>query len=56
MLGSVQDAEDLLPDTLLPAWRGLEHFDGRSSLWVWLYRIATNRCRNALRDSAESHR
>jgi RNA polymerase sigma-70 factor (TIGR02960 family) len=50
ILGSVQDAEDLLQETLLAAWRGLELFDGRYSLRAWLYRIATNRCLNALRD------
>jgi RNA polymerase sigma-70 factor (TIGR02960 family) len=50
ILGSVQDAEDLLQETLLAAWRALERFDGRSSLRTWLYRIATNRCLNALRD------
>jgi RNA polymerase sigma-70 factor (TIGR02960 family) len=51
ILGSVQDAEDLLQETLLAAWRGLEGFEGRASLRAWLYRIATNRCLNALRDS-----
>jgi RNA polymerase sigma factor (sigma-70 family) len=51
ILGSVQDAEDLLQETLLAAWRGLERFEGRSSPRAWLYRIATNRCLNALRDS-----
>jgi RNA polymerase sigma-70 factor (ECF subfamily) len=51
ILGSVQDAEDLLQETLLAAWRGLEGFQERSSLRAWLYRIATNRCLNALRDS-----
>jgi RNA polymerase sigma-70 factor (ECF subfamily) len=50
ILGSVQDAEDLLQETLLAAWRGLEHFEGRASLRAWLYRIATNRCLNMLRD------
>jgi RNA polymerase sigma-70 factor (ECF subfamily) len=51
ILGSVQDAEDLLQETLLAAWRGLERFQGRASLRAWLYRIATNRCLNALRVS-----
>jgi RNA polymerase sigma-70 factor (TIGR02960 family) len=50
ILGSVQDAEDLLQETLLAAWRGLEGFQERASLRAWLYRIATNRCLNALRD------
>jgi RNA polymerase sigma-70 factor (TIGR02960 family) len=49
ILGSVQDAEDLVQETLLAAWRGLETFEGRASVRSWLYRIATNRCLNALR-------
>jgi RNA polymerase sigma-70 factor (TIGR02960 family) len=52
IVGSVQDAEDLVQETLLAAWRGLAQFDGRASLRAWLYRIATNRCLNALRDGA----
>jgi RNA polymerase sigma-70 factor (ECF subfamily) len=51
ILGSVQDAEDLVQETLLAAWRGLDRFEGRASLRSWLYRIATNRCLNAMRDS-----
>jgi RNA polymerase sigma-70 factor (TIGR02960 family) len=50
ILGSLQEAEDLLQETLLAAWRGLDRFEERASLRVWLYRIATNRCLNALRD------
>jgi len=47
--GSLTDAEDLLQDTMLAAWRGLAGFAGRSSLRSWLYRIATNQCLNAMR-------
>jgi RNA polymerase sigma-70 factor (TIGR02960 family) len=49
MLGSFQDAEDAVQDTLLAAWQGLGGFEGRASIRTWLYRIATNRCLNALR-------
>jgi RNA polymerase sigma-70 factor (ECF subfamily) len=49
LLGSVTDAEDVLQEALLAAWRGLDGFEGRASLRSWLYRIATNRCLNALR-------
>jgi RNA polymerase sigma-70 factor, ECF subfamily len=49
ILGSLQDAEDAMQETLLAAWRGLEGFEERASLRNWLYRIATNRCLNALR-------
>jgi RNA polymerase sigma-70 factor (ECF subfamily) len=52
MLGSFQDAEDALQDTLLSAWRGLGGFDGRASIRTWLYRIATNRCLSTLRSAA----
>jgi len=51
ILGSMQDAEDVLQETLMGAWRGLERFEQRASLRAWLYRIATNRCLNALRDA-----
>ena len=44
MLGSVQDAEDALQESLLGAWRGMAGFEGRSSLRAWLYRITTNAC------------
>jgi RNA polymerase sigma-70 factor (TIGR02960 family) len=56
ILGSVQDAEDAVQETLLAAWRGLPDFEGRASLRSWLYRIATNRCLNALRASGQRPR
>jgi RNA polymerase sigma-70 factor (TIGR02960 family) len=50
ILGSLQDAEDIVQETLLAAWRGLGGFEERSSLRAWLYQIATNRSLNTLRD------
>jgi RNA polymerase sigma-70 factor (TIGR02960 family) len=51
IVGSTQDAEDLLQETMLAAWRGLEQFQGRASVRTWLYRIATNRSLDVLRAS-----
>ncbi|MFO0595681.1 MAG: sigma-70 family RNA polymerase sigma factor [Myxococcaceae bacterium] len=48
MSGSTHDAEDLLQDSLVKAWKGLSGFEGRSSLRGWLYRVATSACLNAL--------
>jgi RNA polymerase sigma factor (sigma-70 family) len=50
-LGSVQDAEDALQDTLLSAWQGLAGFEERASIRTWLYRVATSRCLDALRSA-----
>jgi RNA polymerase sigma-70 factor (TIGR02960 family) len=52
MLGSFQDAEDALQDTLLTAWQALARFEGRASIRTWLYRIATSRCLNARRSAS----
>ncbi|WP_427884748.1 RNA polymerase subunit sigma-70 [Kribbella sp. GL6] len=54
ILGSLQDAEDAVQETLVSAWRNLGEFRERSSLRTWLYKIATNRCLSMLR--AESRR
>ena len=54
ILGSLQDAEDALQETLVSAWRNLDEFGQRSSLRTWLYKIATNRCLSMLR--ADSRR
>jgi RNA polymerase sigma-70 factor (TIGR02960 family) len=51
ILGSTQDAEDALQETLIAAWRGLAGFEGRSSLRTWLYSVATSRCLNVLRSA-----
>src|SRR5579864_3402954 len=57
MLGSFQDAEDALQETLLAAWQGIGGFiEERASVRTWLYRIATNRCLNALRASSRRPR
>jgi RNA polymerase sigma-70 factor (TIGR02960 family) len=52
MLASAQDAEDVVQDTMLAAWQNLGSFEERASLRTWLYRIATNRCLNALRSAS----
>ena len=52
ILGSALDAEDALQETLLAAWQGLAGFEGRSSVRVWLYQVATRRCLNALRSAS----
>src|SRR3954452_22932782 len=52
MLGSLQDAEDAMQETLLAAWIGLAGFEGRASVRTWLYRVATNRCLNQLRSAS----
>jgi len=49
MLGSLQDADDAMQDTLVAAWQRFATFEGRASVRTWLYRIATNRCLNVLR-------
>ena len=52
MTGSVQEAEDVVQDTYLRAWRAFARFEGRSSVKTWLYRIATNACLTALQQQS----
>jgi RNA polymerase sigma-70 factor (TIGR02960 family) len=56
MLGSLQDAEDAVQDTLLSAWQGITAFEARSSVRTWLYRVATNRCLNVRRAASRRPR
>jgi RNA polymerase sigma-70 factor (ECF subfamily) len=52
ILGTAQDAEDALQETLVTAWQGLGGFEGRASIRTWLYRIASTRCLNMLRSAS----
>src|SRR5260221_5242644 len=56
MMGSLHEADDLVQDTLLRAWRARSEFDGRGSVRGWLYTIATNSCLNALKSRSRVHR
>jgi len=56
LLGSLQDAEDAVQDTLLAAWQGIKTFEARASVRTWLYRVATNRCLNVRRTAGRRPR
>lgn len=56
MLGSLQDAEDVVQETFLKAWHALDEFEGRALFKNWLYRIATNTCLNTLASRSRRHR
>src|SRR3954452_10790455 len=56
MMGSLHEADDLVQDTLLRAWRARSEFDGRGSVRGWLYTIATNSCLNALKARSRANR